>query len=444
MAEYNITFEPGSPIWNLYKKMGVPDSKLDEGSPKTDYTHKKRATEGKRDKKIQKEEVLGYAAEREEYYAALKETTGYEIPWALNDLELRDRIGKAIIFFEEKLVKAGFKKGTDRYNELLGVSLFTFAMASKKNPFAVKFPKNVMSELEAARLKAVINYVGENGGLGLIDIKNDCEIEATAEEALNKSCGECTEMSKILYAVFKLAGLNARFAHVIPNQRFTKEFKKENSYRHISVALKLGRRTRVFDASLELSNTRAYYDRYVRFWFEQTNREFLSVHYLNLGTSHHDNGNLYLAERFYKIAIEINSSLPEAYYNLAGTYHQKGKIELAVTEYNKAIKFNPDLVDAQFNLGVIRNNRGEYEAATFHMKRAIEIDPNYAKAHYMLGTIYTKLGNILREEGKPAGVLKMYRKALAELEIAHKLGDKNAKDYSDKLQKMIELLGQKK
>ncbi|MEE8637492.1 MAG: hypothetical protein V3T21_00445, partial [Candidatus Margulisiibacteriota bacterium] len=268
MPTYTVTFEKESPTWNLYqglKKDGVKDSDLDQGYPKTDYVNKKRTTIGKNDRKIQKEEVLDYALERHERYRlAIKGTMGDVIPWGLDDLDpktdfdhdLREKISAAITYFEEKITQAGHKKDKDRFKELLAVSLYTFAMASKKNKSMIRFPKNVMDELTKAGLKDIISYIGKEGGLGLIDFKSDCELEATALEALKNNCSECTEMSKILYALFNMAGLKAKFIYGLPKPEFYKKFQKDIGELHVSLALKSNEKIRIFDCALELSDAK--------------------------------------------------------------------------------------------------------------------------------------------------------------------------------------------
>ena len=155
------------------------------------------------------------------------ESMGHEIPWGLDDLDpetifdlkIREKISGAIKTFEENLNFAEYTKGTDKYNELLAISLYAFAVSSKRlGSSEIRIPKDAVKELKDAGLESMIFYIVRNGGLGLTDNANNCELEANALTALKDSCGWCSEKSKILYNRSRLNLTFANFVLVISIQ----------------------------------------------------------------------------------------------------------------------------------------------------------------------------------------------------------------------------------
>ena len=139
MSDYAVTIPQDSPVFKLYQKLkadGVKDADLDTGYPATDYVKKTR-TITRKDHKVDATEVLNYALEHyERFQLALKETTGYDVPWSLDDLDpathfdagLREQVDHAIAAFRKVLADKGLETGSSRYNELLAVSLYAFAL----------------------------------------------------------------------------------------------------------------------------------------------------------------------------------------------------------------------------------------------------------------------------------------------------------------------------
>ena len=55
------------------------------------------------------------------------------------------------------------------------------------------------------------------------------------------------------------------------------------------------------------------------------------------------------AIRFYREAIQIDSSFAQAYNNLGIVYAKTGELEKAVDVYNKSLENDPEFVDAYYN-----------------------------------------------------------------------------------------------
>jgi hypothetical protein len=310
MSDYVIAIKQDSPIWNLYQKLkadGVSDADLDTGYLERDNAKKTRKTVNQGDQKIEEPEILNYALEHyERYQLAIKETTGYIVPWSLDDLdpstdfdeEIRYRADRTISGVKQVLSAKGLKEGSDEYNELLAVSLFAFARAPKPKLESgiyttAVIPKYISRELEKQGLKEVTDQLARHGGLARSMLKKDCAQEAPALTALAKRCGHCSEESYILYGLFKRAGLKAKMFFVRPN--------------HVAIGLPLGKRTRLFDLFNGISNAGPFFQAHnTPVWSEQSEMEFLSYYYNNLGGYQFDQGNFRSAVDLYKKALTLN------------------------------------------------------------------------------------------------------------------------------------------
>lgn len=71
---------------------------------------------------------------------------------------------------------------------------------------------------------------------------------------------------------------------------------------------------------------------------------------------------------------------------------ERGEIEVAVREYRAAVEGNPGSALARFNLGTALTAAGQVEAAAAAFLEAIAIDEEYGNAHYNLGTLYARQG----------------------------------------------------
>jgi tetratricopeptide (TPR) repeat protein len=406
MADYSISFEKGSSIWKLYqelKKNGVKDSDLDKGYPETDYVKRERKVVHQADHKIQPEEVLDYALERySKYQLAIKETTGYDVPWSLDDLdprtsfdeEIRQRVNQTIAACKQILASKGLKKGTDKFNESLGLSLYAFVLSTvRKNGDIIEFvlPKSVRAELASRDLNEMISYLSENMGLGLTLIRKDCSFESSALEALKNNCGNCTEKSSILYTIFQMAGLDAKFTHVLPSYDFLQKNRIDLGSLHTSISLKIGHSQRIFDINLAQSNAERFYmENNFIWWFPETTREFLAAHHTNLGLSYISLNGLDLAIIELKKAIAIDPGFAPAHSSLGVAYYKKRSSDLAIAEHKESIRIDPASYIYHNNLAAAYNQKGNADLAFAEAKKALAVYPLDADAHHNLGDAYYK------------------------------------------------------
>lgn len=400
MSGYTLEFNKGTNIWNLYealKKEGVKDSKLDTGHYETNYVNKERIIVHKNDKIIQEEEVLNYVLERyEKYRVLIKEKLDYDIPWLFDDFnpattfdsEIRDTLSAAIAVFRKELKKAGYKPKQNKYKELMAVSIYGFVMASKST-----HSTEVEEELEKQNLQKINDYINKNGGLGLIEIKKDCKVEATALESLNLQCGWCSERSMVLFSALKIAGLNVSFIHGLPSRELLKKMWQSTVDTHEAVGLILPGKVRILDPTLKISDGKDYYDENFLWWYPMSLSESLSVYYANLGGNYEDKGEFDKAIEELKKAVEIDPSSLGAHVNLGNAYTSKGDFDKAVEELKKATEINPDNALTHNNLAYAYALKGEFDKAIEEYTKVLEINPNDMRVRHSLANAYRDNGD---------------------------------------------------
>nr|XP_037288685.1 protein O-mannosyl-transferase TMTC1-like [Rhipicephalus microplus] len=77
------------------------------------------------------------------------------------------------------------------------------------------------------------------------------------------------------------------------------------------------------------------------------------------------------------------------HYNYANLQKDTGNIDVAVKHYKLAIELWPDHASAHNNLGTVLTSAEESE---HHFRYALHVNPNHAGAHFNLANIYSKQG----------------------------------------------------
>ncbi len=104
-----------------------------------------------------------------------------------------------------------------------------------------------------------------------------------------------------------------------------------------------------------------------------------------------DRGNIFMARKMYREAIEQYNSMPKTavIYNKIGiAYHQLLDLNTATRYYKKAVKANPSYSEAVNNLGTIYYAQKNYGGATRQYQKAIKLKPDSASYYSNLGTAY--------------------------------------------------------
>jgi len=451
--EYTQTFNKDSNIWKLYlelKKAGVKDEDLDRGYSETDYTNKKQLPRGEKDQIIQAEEVLDYALERyERFHLALKEQMGYVIPWTLDDFdpattfdqEIRDKLQAKIKFIKDEMKKAGYlDTKTDEYKELLAVSVFTYVVAGKKDETGVKVFVDDIKELRRAKLGKIAEMILDEGGLGLADIKNDCDPEGTALEALKKKCGACTELSYVTHAALKMAGIETAslFVEAPPAYLIKKGWPPGTN--HNSLVLELKNKKRIFDPGLKMANAEPEYRKESFTWVQETHREWLGFYYslyatnvkakvdeptllelykkakelngnyyltnLCLGVMHYNQGEIKLAIESFKKALALKPGAADGMEMLAKAYVTNHQEDEAVMVYKKHLTAEPSDQEALRAIVQLCYNLQRYDDALEFARKSVALNPNYLAMRNVIGQIYGKKEEFDRAEQEFKKLLK--------------------------------------
>ena len=130
------------------------------------------------------------------------------------------------------------------------------------------------------------------------------------------------------------------------------------------------------------------------------------IQLLNDGLTHHQTGELALAEGCYREVLVHDASHPDA-LNLLGVL-ARGRGELALSEelIRRAIERSPDVATYHHSLGRSYALREETQAAAASFRRAIALNPTDVDSMQVLGTL-------LATGGEPAEAIAWYTRALA-------------------------------
>lgn len=225
--------------------------------------------DGDKDREISREEVWDFAFERyEKFQNIIEGVTGSALPWSIIEGQLKSVEAKylqetgrnAITFLEQLLRRQGYAPDSDEYRERLSIGLFYFAcapsplrMTAFRNNILEIFPG--LQEVKAIGLHDFADYILEKGGWGIsfLDYPQGTQKELSAIEAFKIGAGACTEASKLLFSLFRMANLNPQFTFI--HARDAVEALKPlltvppkvEGWGHMFVTIPLSNRSRNFD-----------------------------------------------------------------------------------------------------------------------------------------------------------------------------------------------------
>lgn len=112
------------------------------------------------------------------------------------------------------------------------------------------------------------------------------------------------------------------------------------------------------------------------------------------------------AERYWRMAIDVDSRLPRVHYNLGVLLHGLERWAQAEAAYQSALALRPDYLGAHSNLCALLKACGRFSEAEAACRRALAILPDHAVLLHHLGAVLADLGRVREAEAA-------YRKALA-------------------------------
>lgn len=110
--------------------------------------------------------------------------------------------------------------------------------------------------------------------------------------------------------------------------------------------------------------------------------------------NHHMNGDLAIAEKEYRAAIELGSKHHAVFTNLGVICNNSGRIDEAIVLYKKSINLNPKDANAYSNLGSLYFNLGNFKQAAEFTRKSLAINPDNYQVQTTLGWSYKELGNL--------------------------------------------------
>lgn len=111
---------------------------------------------------------------------------------------------------------------------------------------------------------------------------------------------------------------------------------------------------------------------------------------------------------YYKNAIKVNPSSPEAYYNLGFFYQENGMPELALETYSALINMFPAHPTGNYNMGYVYSEYlNDYKSSIEHYSNAIKYAPAYVDAYYQRGYAYERMKDFKNAESDYNEALKL-------------------------------------
>jgi tetratricopeptide (TPR) repeat protein len=137
----------------------------------------------------------------------------------------------------------------------------------------------------------------------------------------------------------------------------------------------------------------------------------------NLGLYIAEHGQLELAKKYYRAAIQIAPSYPPPWNNLGTTLVQQRRYEDAIVVFEGALNLNPRSAEAESNLGAALSCLDKPDEAVPHLQEAIRLNPEHSMAHFNLGNA------LLRKDRLP--------EAIEQFRITTQLNPHYAEAYSN-------------
>ncbi|MCX6830002.1 MAG: tetratricopeptide repeat protein [candidate division Zixibacteria bacterium] len=121
------------------------------------------------------------------------------------------------------------------------------------------------------------------------------------------------------------------------------------------------------------------------------------IHF-NLGLTYERQGNLMMAEKEYRAALESDPYSPTMLNNLGFVQYRLGQYNAALATFNKAIQYDPNFAQAYNNIGLIYESQNDPAQAENHYKKAINLNPELVQGYINLGDLYLAGNDLVKSE----------------------------------------------
>jgi tetratricopeptide (TPR) repeat protein len=136
---------------------------------------------------------------------------------------------------------------------------------------------------------------------------------------------------------------------------------------------------------------------------------------LKEAVGHHQNGDLFKAEKLYKKVLQKDPAQPDALNLLGVIYDQKGDLKNSLKWFDKAINAAPKLASIYFNKGNVLKKMNHPKQAQIAYEAAIQYEPSFQDA-------FLNLGVLLQEQEQITKALEYFHKLI-------KMAPRNAKAH---------------
>ncbi len=131
------------------------------------------------------------------------------------------------------------------------------------------------------------------------------------------------------------------------------------------------------------------------------------VAHMNLGDMHRRHKNYQMAEKEFKIALQLSPNNAYAHYNLGLVYTEAGAYEPALKEYKEALRIDPNLWQSYQNLSVVYDFLNDSDKSLENIQKAVALSPNNNPLLTNLGLIYLKRGEKVKAQQALSKALRL-------------------------------------
>ncbi len=132
------------------------------------------------------------------------------------------------------------------------------------------------------------------------------------------------------------------------------------------------------------------------------------VAHLNLGVVLEERGQVDLALRHYRAAVDSRPDYANALASLGGLLARIGQMEQAAAYLERGVRADPDHPTVLYNLGWIEEQRGAPNRAAEYYERALAADPDNVDARINLGVLRAMAGDLPAAAAHFRSVLERY------------------------------------
>lgn len=280
---------------------------------------------------------------------------------------------------------------------------------------------------DSERMKQLVRYIFDRTDFNLL---YSSSANTNASDTFDKRAANCLSLTIMTYALAEAAELNISFQEIIIPEYWT----RQNGYSALNghVNLKFSRANRPGRSAIAAPSIEVDFDplspkeqfptriiskqrviamfynnkaaqalvdknfarafAYLKASFEADN--FFIPSWNNLGVLYRLTGNTSLAEKTYKMALQINPNNLQLQENLAILYESTGRIvehQQLMAEVEQKRASNPYY---HFNLGQEANEQGKHKLAIKHFFNAVSLDDEQHEFYYGIAKSYAAIGDI--------------------------------------------------